>query len=161
MDLERSIRKAYRTALARGWDTLYVLVDVHDTVSGSNYKDTEAPFFPEAIEALRELSSFPEVCLVLWTCCYPKDFQRYGERFSEQGVQFKHFNKTPVENTKTGDFTDKPYFSVLIDDKAGFDPADWPEVARVFREARSDFLTNRNCSRENPFYPGILRALRI
>ena len=37
------------------------------------------------------------------------------------------FNFNPaIENTKTSCFDDKFYFSVLLDDKAGFDPdTDW------------------------------------
>ena len=137
MDLKRAIIKAYVTAQQRGWDTIYLMVDAHDTMCGSNYKDTEEAFFPNALEALRKISAFPEVFLVLWTSCYPKDGPRYIERLAAEGVHFKALNETPVENTKTGDFTLKPYFSVLIDDKAGFDPATWDEVYRTFYQAHT------------------------
>lgn len=136
MSLARSILKAYRVAAERGWDTIYVMVDVHDTVAFSNYKDAEVEFYPSAVEALRELSGFPEVYLVLWTCCYEADYARYLERFEAEGVHFRGVNSTPVGNTKTGCFDKKPYFSVLIDDKAGFDPSEWDSVLGYFREAR-------------------------
>jgi len=135
MDLRRAILKAYLTAQQRGWDTIYVMVDAHDTICDSNYRDASAPFYPNAIEALRKISSFPEIYLVLWTSCYPIEGPKYTDRLAEEGVNFKGLNETPVENTKTGDFTRKPYFSILIDDKAGFDPSTWDEVYHVFNQA--------------------------
>lgn len=136
MDLKRAIFNAYLTAQQREWETIYLMVDAHDTLCGSNYKDTEEAFFPNALEALRKISAFPEVFLVLWTSCYPKDGPRYLERLAAEGINFKALNETPVANTKTGDFTRKPYFSVLIDDKAGFDPSTWDEVYQAFNQAR-------------------------
>ena len=39
----------------------------------------------------------------------------------------------PVENTNGGDFTDKPYFNVLFEDKAGFvGDKDWYVVDQAF-----------------------------
>jgi hypothetical protein len=136
MTIEKSIEKAYQTAASRKWDTIYVLVDVHDTLAESNYKDTNVVFYPQAMKALRELSQFSEVHLVLWTCCHQRDWPKYLARFVAEGVHFRGVNTTPVQNTETGCFDLKPYFSVLIDDKAGFDPKDWPNVAKTFREAR-------------------------
>lgn len=147
MSIEKSINKAYRTALEREWDTIYVLVDVHDTISESNYKDTEVKFFPEAIEALKILSTFKEIYLVLWTCCHEKDYDRYLNRFNSLGVNFKSVNFTPVQNTLTGCFDKKPYFSVLIDDKAGFDPDEWPSVVDLFSKARTHYIKDRKWNR--------------
>lgn len=136
MDLKRAILKAYLTAQQRGWDTIYVMVDAHDTLCDSNYRDASAPFYPNAIEALRKICSFPEIYLILWTSCYPSEGPKYTDRLAAEGVYFRGLNETLVENTKTGDFTKKPYFSILIDDKAGFDPSTWNEVYQTLNQAR-------------------------
>lgn len=138
MSILTAIQKAYQTAVSRGWDTLYVLVDVHDTIAVSNYKDAEVQFYPEAIQALREIQQYPEVKLVLWTCCYSKDAARLIKRLAQEGVRIDGFNRTPVANTATGCFSKKPYYSIMIDDKAGFDPSEWPEVAREFARSRPE-----------------------
>jgi hypothetical protein len=144
MSLERSIEKAYKTAVDRGWDTIYVMVDVHDTIAESTYKDAEVIFYPQAIATLRELSKMPEVHLVLWTCCYEKDYPKYTDKLSALGVNFKSVNETPVKNTLTGCFDVKPYFSVLIDDKAGFDSKEWHWVLLYFQWARKTHQLKKN-----------------
>ena len=137
MDLQRAIIKAYRIASERGWEYVYVLVDAHDTICESNYKDAEAPFYPQAIKYLKLICAFPEIYPVLWTSCYPEEGPKYIKRLAAAGVFFKGLNETPVENTKTGDFRKKPYFSILIDDKAGFDPAEWELVYTTIRGCRN------------------------
>lgn len=136
MGIEEAIRKAYRAAQARGWSNIYVMVDVHDTIASSTYKDDEVDFYPNAISALQELSKFPEVKLVLWTCCYPERYSYFTDRLSALGIKVAYINETPIKNTAYGDFRKKPYFSVVIDDKAGFDPNNWDDVIWAFKEAR-------------------------
>jgi deoxyribodipyrimidine photolyase len=139
MDLSRAITKAYRTAKERNWDTIYILVDAHDTICGSNYKDAEAEFYPQALHALREICKLPEVHLVLWTSCYPEEGPKYVRRLAGEGVFIKGLNETPVENTTTGDFRKKPYFSILIDDKAGFVPEEWSLVYSTIAQCRVEY----------------------
>ena len=47
--------------------------------------------------------------------------------FENNNIKHDFFNQNlSVQNTKTGCFDEKFYFSVLLDDKAGFDPnTDW------------------------------------
>lgn len=136
MDLGRSIKKAYKTAQKRGWSKIYVMIDVHDTITSSNYREDETIFYPEAVEALRILSTFKEIELVLWTCCYPEKYDYFRLRLDSLGINVKYINETPIQNTAYGDFRKKPYFSVLIDDKAGFDPKEWGDVVDAFIESR-------------------------
>jgi len=138
--LYKSIKQAYQNAVDRKWDTLYVMVDIHGTISESNYRDCESPFYPQAIIALQYLSSLPEVFLALYSCGYDSDLDIYKKKLRALGIHFKTANYTPVENTKTGCFDKKPYFNVLIDDKAGFDPKDWDKVAECFKSLRHHFL---------------------
>jgi hypothetical protein len=139
MDLRRAIAKAYRVARDRDWDTIYILVDAHDTICDSNYRDASAPFYPQALDALSKISLFPEIYLVLWTSCYPTEGPKYLDRLMDAGVSFRGLNETPVANTKTGDFTKKPYFSILIDDKAGFHPSEWGLVYSAIVQSRAEY----------------------
>jgi hypothetical protein len=144
MSLTRSIYNAYQTAQERNWDTIYVLIDVHNTIAESNYKDSEVKFYPNAVESLKQLSNYPEVVLILWTCCYFDDGQRLVSRLKSLGINFQYINHTPVKNTLTGCFDKKPYFSVLFDDKAGFDPDNWRFVSYDFKNAREQFKLKKN-----------------
>jgi hypothetical protein len=138
MDLEKAIRKAYKTAQNRDWSKIYVMLDVHDTIASSTYRDDEVTFYPEAIEALRKLSKFPEIKLVLWTSCYPERYEYFINKLGALGIKIAYVNETPIKNTATGDFGKKPYFSIIIDDKAGFDYREWDEVAQLFGSIREE-----------------------
>jgi hypothetical protein len=47
-------------------------------------------------------------------------------------------DKMSIKNSEFQDFVDKPYFNVLLDDKAGFDPdRDWVELLNYFKEKRT------------------------
>lgn len=137
MDLERAILRAYQLRSARSWEKIYLMIDVHGTIAESNYKDAESRFYPEAIDALQKICLLPEVELILWTSSYPQAVRRYQDRLASYGIPIPWANMSPIDNTSTGDFTIKPYFSILIDDKAGFDPEEWPLVSSAFLKARS------------------------
>ena len=53
--------------------------------------------------------------------------QRAIKNLSEYNIKIDFFNNNPeAKNTEYGDFTVKPYYNILLDDKAGFDPEeDW------------------------------------
>lgn len=57
----------------------------------------------------------------------------------KEGVRVDGINRSLEKNNKTGDFRKKPYFSIIIDDKAGFNHYDWPEVYQLFQDARKKF----------------------
>jgi hypothetical protein len=136
MSLETAIKKAYKTAKIKNWDTIYVMIDVHDTIMDSNYKNCRMDFFPEAILALQKISKLPEVYLSLYTCCYELDANVYISRLKELDIDIKSVNTTPIKNTTYGCFDKKPYFSILIDDKAGFDPSEWSYISDYFYKYR-------------------------
>ena len=71
--------------------------------------------------------------------------KRPSNRVSSRGIprlqsweDVKYFNENPeIPSTATGDFSMKPYFNVLLDDKAGHRPKDWQVVVdatKMFRE---------------------------
>jgi hypothetical protein len=113
------------------------MIDVHDTIAESNYTDCEVTFYPQAISALQRINKLPEVHISLYTCCYEDDAKVYISRLKELNINIKSVNTTPISNTSTGCFDKKPYFSILIDDKAGFDPNEWEETANLFYKHRN------------------------
>ena len=136
-----AIEEAYIYAQKKGWPTLYWLVDIHSTIAESNYADEMPSLIQEAVPAIQELQSYSETCLILWSSCYKHDHLRYMRHFLiEGGMKFTYFNENPeIVSTATGDFSMKPYFNVLIDDKAGFRRNDWKMVVEAVRTCRAKY----------------------
>lgn len=136
MSIKTAFTTAFEKKTAKNWEKIYVLVDIHDTILKACYENEETyEYFPQAKEALRMLSERPDVCLILWSGCYPDKLESYMRRFETDGIHFNYANRNPeVGNTPLSCFDDKLYFNVGIDDKFGFDPAtDWAEVIRELR----------------------------
>lgn len=127
--LLKALQNARRKMVERGWDKIYVAVDWHDTVCRSTYSEGGAySFYGAAISALQAASENPKIDLILYTSSYAsvvEDFVRFCR--AKHGINFKYFNANPeIKNTNYGEFGKKFYYDVLLDDKAGFDPAtDW------------------------------------
>lgn len=125
----------------RNWDTLYFAVDLHGTIIERYTGDAIKPY-PWAADVLRELSRRPDIILILYTSSYQENLKPFYEWCSYQGITFKYLNENPeCPNNKTGDFSQKFYFNVLLDDRAGFNPeTDWYEVKKTLEIA--DIMTN-------------------
>ena len=75
------------------------------------------------------LSNFTDVHLCVWTCSYPKEIGEYLKMFRKEEINFDSINNTKVENNNYGFFEDKPYSSLILDDKGGFDADhDWKHL---------------------------------
>lgn len=135
--MKKHIEKIFKLKEARNWDTIYWAVDVHDTCIVANYKAGEIPteFFPHAKEVLQMISERKDCCLILYTCSYPKEIEKYLEFFKSHNINFKYVNKNPeAENTAFGHFEVKFYFNILLEDKAGFDAEeDWIKIKEVLQ----------------------------
>ena len=134
-----AIEEAYIYAQKKNWSTIYWMIDIHSTIAESNYANEMPTLIPEAIPVIQELQSYPETCLILWSSCHKHDHLRYMRHFLiEGGMKFTYFNQNPeIENTETGDYSIKPYFNILIDDKAGFRKNVWKIVSdatKIFRK---------------------------
>ena len=59
--------------------------------------------------------------------------KKYLEYFKSCDIHFDYVNKNPeVTNAGYGFYDHKPYFNVLFEDKAGFDPfTDWKKVIEL------------------------------
>lgn len=137
----RAIDRAYRVAKERGWDRIYWALDLHGTCIESNYIGGEYDWItPECGQVLRQLDEFPETFLIAWSSLYPSDKRGIDQFFAINGVELYAINKNPLEqNTKTGCFDEKFYMSIIVDDKAGFCPSEWPSVLQTVRECREKY----------------------
>ena len=141
--IELSILRAYRTKKKRGWDMLYIAVDLHDTITCNTYKRNELAkkiFFPQALETLRYLSSCKEITLILYTSSFPDYLESYYREMEKAGVHFKYLNSNPdCLSTDTGDFSNKFYFNIMLDDKAGLNPLkDWKKIYDLIYSIKMD-----------------------
>ena len=124
-----NIERAFRHKKERGWDTIYWMVDLHDTIFPGKYaSDQSYDVYPHCVEVLRWISHRPDQCIIVWTSSYAKDFEKMRVWFwNTHGIFLDYHNENPeCGNTELAEFTTKPYFNILLDDKAGFvGETDW------------------------------------
>lgn len=134
--MNKTILKARATAKERNWDKIYWAIDIHGTILVPDYKsvvdsDQNFEFYPMAKECLQKLTQSPD-SLILYTCSWHGEIEVYKEFFAKHGIVFDHVNCNPeVGNTRYGYYEDKPYFNVLLDDKAGFEPEMWVDMFKI------------------------------
>lgn len=129
--IEKAIQRAYQVAEERNWDRIYWAIDLHGVVFKSNYENGKYEFINEhARLALQYMSVLDENVLILWSSCHKEEQKDIITFMQENHIRISFFNENPeVKNTMTGCFDKKFYFSVLLDDKAGFDPEhDWNTI---------------------------------
>lgn len=132
--IAKAIARAYKTMRERNWDTIYWAIDLHGVCMTSNYEEGKHEFVHDfAVDTLRVISDLSESRIILWSSVHEDQKAPIIKAFADKGIKVSGFNHNPHEaNTKTGCFDEKFYFSVLLDDKAGFDPmTDWCEVRRA------------------------------
>jgi len=128
MSIIKAVEKAYKLLEERDWDTIYWAIDLHDTCIKSTYKNFDLSWINEnVLKTLALIRSFPETKIIIWSSCHTHTKLAVSKFFKQNGIYFDFFNQNPdIENTPVGNFSEKFYFSILIDDKAGFDPnIDW------------------------------------
>jgi hypothetical protein len=142
MSITRAIERAYNTAIERSWENIFWCVDLHGTVLKANYKNDSFEFYDDAVaKYLKEISDYPETKIILWSSIYDADLKLVLELFNQHSIAVEFVNENPVvPNSQTGNFTEKFYFSILVDDKAGFHPDEWEECARVTKENHQRLL---------------------
>ena len=136
MSLIKYIDKVFKG----GYDVIYIMIDIHNTILKPSYKEEEKfEYFPYAKEVLRLLSSLSNVRLILWTSSHEDKIKSYLEHFISNDINFSYVNENPefdVTVMPYASFKDKFFYDIGIDDKFGFDAeTDWKEIY--------DFLTNK------------------
>lgn len=128
MKIKKAFNTTFKKMQERKWDTIYIAIDMHDTISKSTYKDDAViNFYKHAEDCLRSLSTIESIKLILFTSTPIDKINLYLKEFKEHEIYFDFINSNPeAENNAYGDFSVKPYFNILFDDKAGFNPKkDW------------------------------------
>jgi len=131
-----ALNKAYSSAKVKGWNTIYIGVDIHDTIVKANYDTTSIPkvWLNGAKEALQFLSLRKDIKLILYTCSHNNEIAQYIKWFKDNSIVFIDANRNgEVPNTALGCYDNKPYFNLLFDDKAGFVESDWYIVSNFFK----------------------------
>lgn len=127
-----AIDKSFIKAKERNWECTYWFFDIHETIIFPNYDagNVQVDFYPYAKEVLQILSKRKDIKMHLYTCSWPNEVMQYDKVFKENNIKFDYLNsKNPeVHNNKLGYYKDKPYFNVLLEDKAGFEKGQWKDI---------------------------------
>lgn len=129
----------------RKWEYTYWAFDLHGTILMPNYEAGNVPtkFYPYSKEVLQMLSKREDIVMFMYTCSHPHEQDQYVKFFTDLGIDFKWVNENQevlTDNNGYGYYEDKPYFNVLLEDKAGFDPMeDWEDIRDYFRATNSTF----------------------
>jgi len=121
---------AFATKERRGWEKIYVCVDIHETILKPTWSEERSyDYYPKAKECLKMLSEMEDICLIQWSSSNANNSVGYIKEFREQGITFDYINSNPeVPSTEYADFDGKLYMNVIMDDKAGFEERDWQEL---------------------------------
>jgi hypothetical protein len=113
----------------RNWNKLYWAIDLHDTVITGTYNkfNQGATLYPNAKYVLDHLYNHPVHQTILWTSSYNSSINDILIRLN---LKFNYINCNPeVSNNELCDFSNKFYFNILLDDKAGFNGiSDWIDI---------------------------------
>ena len=124
-----NIERAFRWKKERDWDTLYWMIDVHNTILEGKYtNDQDLTPSDDAIEVLKWITDREDQKIIIWTSSYAEHFERLKKHYFDNfGIVLDFHNSNPeCGNIGYADFTNKPYFNILLDDKACFEPdSDW------------------------------------
>ena len=133
-----NIGRALELKKKRKWDTMYWMIDLHDTVFPGKYaSDQSVEVYDGCIEVLKWLSDRKDMRIIIWTSSYAKDASKItGWLKVTHDISIDYYNSNPeCDNTSYATFETKPYFNVLLDDKAGFEGEfDWFEIKGVLKK---------------------------
>lgn len=118
-----NIERAFKQKKERGWDTIYWMIDIHETIFEGKYcSDQEFTVSDDCIEVLKWISDRNDQKIIIWTSSYAQHFEDVKKWFVvNHKIWLDYHNCNPeCGNTDYADFTTKPYFNILLDDKAGF-----------------------------------------
>lgn len=139
--LEKSINDSFRIAKERNWKRVYWAIDLHGVIIKPTYSNEKNDvFYKNSILILKELSDRSDMCLILFTCSYEETTNKYLELFkTNYGITFDYVNCNPeVSDNEYSTYSQKLYYNVLLEDKAGFDPEnDWDIVHKCLIKNKS------------------------
>lgn len=126
------IKKVFEEKEKLGYDKVYIAVDIHNTIFKPSWdKEETYEYLGKAKEVLQVLTKRTDVVLIIWSASYPSKILKYKEKFGEDGIVFDYTNcNLDVKSGKISCFEIKPYYDILIDNKAGFDWNEWEEILK-------------------------------
>lgn len=133
--LYHAVNQAFDRAHKKGWDRLYVGVDVHGVIIIPTYEnDGKIEFYPKAEEVMKYMTERPDLILFMYTCSHEDEIEHYIKFFECHGIRFDFVNQNPeVRSDMLGNYKYKPYANILLDDKAGFHPSEWLELELLLK----------------------------
>lgn len=132
----RAVKAAYEKHSEK-YPHIFWKIDLHGVCLRSSYQSGEYEWINEhVVPALKQIMNCPHSKIILWSSCYDHEQEKIIEFFNRSGVRVDFFNENPLfANTEYGCFDQKFYFSILIDDKAGFDPdTEWKMIGDFLRK---------------------------
>ena len=141
MSITGAFMKAFTRKAEQGWEKIYVLVDVHDTIMKGMYsKDEPWLWYDWARLALKMMSVRDDICLILWTGSHVETVNAVTKTLEKRGIYFDYINENPeVKDTDFYCGDRKIYFNVGIDDKFGFEPeTDWKEIVMFMSQIKNE-----------------------
>jgi hypothetical protein len=126
-----NIARTFEMKKTKGWPEVYWCIDLHGTIIPSghsaNDKTDYMEMYPYAKEVLQWLCGRHDIMTILWTSTPDSRTPDVLNWFEANGIRFTFINENPhAKDTPRSVFNKKFYFSILLDDRAGFEPeTDW------------------------------------
>jgi len=136
------IKKMFNHAKKKEWFETYWAIDIHGTISIPDFRKDSAKitYYPYAKETLQLMSEREDIKMIMYTSSYPEEIEVYQKTFKKDGIIFDFINENPDVSDSKGSFGyyyDKPYFNVLMEDKAGFKPEIvWKYLYKYFKNTK-------------------------
>jgi hypothetical protein len=121
-------RETWEKKKLRGWEYVYILVDLHGVIipPGCHNHDNLQFVSAYAEESLQYLSNQKDVKLILWTSSFKDEVDKVLQWLEKRNIYFDFVNENPMEkNNEYADFSKKFYTNIILDDKSGFETDDW------------------------------------
>lgn len=148
-----NIERTFKMKAYKGWPEIYWAIDLHGTIIPSghsaNDKTDYMEMYPYAKEVLQWLCGQHDIMTILWTSTPDSRMSDILNWFEANGIRFTFVNENPhAKDTPRSVFGKKFYFSVLLDDRAGFCPSDgdWLLVAKELEMATGEHIIDWNQS---------------
>ena len=123
-----NIERSFKQKRERNWEKTWWFIDLHDTICKADYRRKgKRTFHRGAKEVLQFLSKRKDIVLVLFSCSHRDSIKDALTWLERNKIHFDHVNENPdIGSDKLCNFSKKPYFNVMLDDKAGFEgKTDW------------------------------------
>lgn len=132
MDIIKAIQIAQKKQVERKYESLYWCIDVHGVILTPTYElnNSGATYYPYCLKTLKILSDLPDQKIILWSSSYMQQLNIVRRNLEDEDIDIDFLNSNPdYTMTEICDFSQKFYFDILLDDKAGFEAgSDWEEI---------------------------------